>query len=69
MAASGDSYVLAVEFSTPLRARSLLGYGNASQPGSPHRTDQLELYARKELKPVWLTREEIMANLKAREAF
>jgi acyl-homoserine-lactone acylase len=68
-AMSGDSYVLALEFSSPLRARSLLGYGNASQPGSPHRTDQLELYARKELKPVWLTREEIMANLKAREAF
>ncbi|MBR9990386.1 MAG: acylase [Gemmatimonadetes bacterium] len=69
VAASGDSYVFAVEFTSPLRARSLLGYGNASQPGSPHRTDQLELYARKELKPVWFTREEIMANLKAREAF
>ncbi|MGH7463608.1 MAG: penicillin acylase family protein, partial [Longimicrobiales bacterium] len=69
MATFGDSYVFALEFSTPLRARSLLSYGNASQPGSPHRTDQLPLYARKELKPVWLTREEIMANLKAREAF
>ena len=69
MATFGDSFVFALEFSTPLRVRSLLGYGNASQPGSPHRTDQLELYARKELKPVWLTREEIMANLKAREAF
>ena len=69
VATSGDSYVFAVEFSTPLRARSLLGYGNASQAGSPHRTDQLPFYARKELKPVWLTREEIMANLLAREAF
>ena len=68
-AAFGDSYVFALEFSTPLRARSLLGYGNASQPGSPHRTDQLAHYAAKELKPVWLTREEIMANLLAREAF
>ena len=69
MATFGDSYVFALEFSTPLRARSLLSYGNASQAGSPHRTDQLPLYARKELKPVWLTREEIMANLMAREAF
>jgi acyl-homoserine-lactone acylase len=68
-ATSGDSYVFALEFSTPLRVQSLLVYGNASQPGSPHRTDQLELYARKELKPIWLTREEIMANLKASEAF
>jgi acyl-homoserine-lactone acylase len=68
-AVSGDSYTFAVEFSSPVRARSLLTYGNASQPGSPHRTDQLPLYARKELKPVWLTRDEIMANLRAREAF
>ncbi|HEX2168420.1 MAG TPA: penicillin acylase family protein, partial [Longimicrobiales bacterium] len=51
IATFGDSYVLAVEFSTPIRARSLLTYGNASQAGSPHRTDQLGLYARKELKP------------------
>ncbi len=35
--------------------------------GSPHRTDQLELLARKELRPVWLTREEITANLEERE--
>lgn len=69
IATSGDSYVFAVEFSTPVRARSLLAYGNASQAGSPHRADQLALYARKELKPVWLTREEIMANLLARESF
>ncbi|HEX6134336.1 MAG TPA: acylase [Longimicrobiales bacterium] len=69
VATSGDSYVFAVEFTAPLRARSLLTYGNASQPGSPHRTDQLPLFARKELKPVWLTREEVMQNLRAREAF
>ncbi|KAA3611446.1 MAG: acylase [Planctomycetota bacterium] len=48
----GDSYVAAVEFSDPPRARALLTYGNASQPGSPHRTDQLPLFARQELRPV-----------------
>ena len=66
-AGSGDSYVAAVEFSTPLRARALIGYGNWSQPGSPHRTDQLELFARKELRPVWRTREEITLHLEERE--
>lgn len=65
----GDSYVAAVEFSTPVRARVLLTYGNASQPGSPHRVDQLPLFARKELRPVWRTRAEVAANLEAREAF
>ena len=48
---------------------AVLGYGNASQPGSPHRTDQLELVARKELRSVWRAREEIEAHLESREAF
>jgi acyl-homoserine-lactone acylase len=65
-ATGGDSYVAAIEFATPLRARTLLTYGNASQPGSPHRTDQLALFARKEMKPVWFTRAEVLANSSGR---
>ncbi|MEO7522391.1 MAG: penicillin acylase family protein, partial [Gemmatimonas sp.] len=65
----GDSYVGVLEFSSPLRARTLVGYGNASQPGSPHRTDQLALFARKELRTAWRTPREIMANLERRERF
>lgn len=63
----GTSYVAAVEFSTPLRARALLAYGNASQPGSPHNGDQLALYANKEMRPVWRDRAEIEAHLESRE--
>jgi len=66
-AVGGDSYVAVVEFSNPLRARSLVGYGNWSQRGTKHRTDQLALYSRKELKPVWLTRAKVEANLERRE--
>ena len=47
----------------------LTTYGNASQPGSPHVGDQLALFARKEMRPAWRTREEIEANLEAREVF
>jgi len=65
---AGDSYLAAIEFSNPLRARVLLMYGNSSQPGSPHIGDQLELAARKEMRPVWRTRAEIEAHLEAREA-
>ncbi len=65
----GDSFVAAVEFSNPLRASVLIGYGNASQPGSPHLTDQLPLFSRKELRPVWRTRPEIEAHLESREVF
>jgi acyl-homoserine-lactone acylase len=68
-ARGGDSYVAVVEFARPLRARTLVGYGNWSQRGSRHRLDQLQLYSRKELKPVWLTRAEVEANLEKRETF
>lgn len=62
----GDSFVAAVEFGTPVKARTLLGYGNWSQPGK-HRTDQLALFSRKELREAWLTREQIEAHLEKRE--
>jgi acyl-homoserine-lactone acylase len=65
----GDSYVAAVEFSDPVRAMALIGYGNASQPGSPHRTDQLRYFSGKELRPVWRTRSEIEAHLEDRTVF
>ncbi len=65
----GDTYVAAIEFSDPVRAMAVLGYGNSSQPGSPHFTDQLHLLARKELRPVWRTREEIEAHLSSRTSF
>ena len=70
MAASGgDSYVAAIEFSKPVRARVLLSYGNSSQPGSPHASDQLPLLANKQLRAVWRTRKEIEAHLESRKVF
>jgi acyl-homoserine-lactone acylase len=63
----GDSFIAAVEFSTPVKAQVLLTYGNFTQPGSPHHGDQLALYARNELRPAWRTRAEIMPHLALRE--
>lgn len=68
-ATGGDSFVALIEFGRPLRALTLLTYGNASQPGSPHRTDQLPLFARQEMRPVWWRREEIMLHLEERKRF
>jgi acyl-homoserine-lactone acylase len=69
VAASGDTYVAAIEFTRPVRARVLIGYGNSSQPGSPHLADQLPFLANKELRPAWRTRKEIEAHLEERKAF
>jgi acyl-homoserine-lactone acylase len=69
IASEGDSYVAAVEFASPIIARAVLPYGNWSQPGSAHRTDQLSFFAAKQLRTVWRTRAEIEAHLAATESF
>ena len=66
-AAAGDSFVALVEFSQPVRAMVLLSYGNSSQSGSPHRSDQIGLYSQKRLRRAWLARHEIEENLARRE--
>jgi len=65
----GDSFVAAVEFSSPLRAQVLTSYGNATQHHLPHRGDQLELLANKQMRDALLTREEIEANSVSRMLF
>jgi acyl-homoserine-lactone acylase len=62
----GDTYYQVVEFSSPVRAKVLTAYGNASQPGSPHRSDQLELFARQEMRDAWRTRAEVEQQLESR---
>ena len=64
----GDSYVAAIEFTNPVRAMAVLGYGNSSQPGSPHQADQLEFLTKKQLRPTWRTRQEIEAHLESKTA-
>ena len=51
------------------RAKVLLSYGNASQPGTPHDTDQLPLLARQQLRDAWRERADIEANLESRDTF
>ena len=66
---AGDTYIAAIEFSNPVKAKVLTTYGNATQSGSPHVGDQLQLYARNDLRPVWRTRKEIEAHLESRKVF
>jgi acyl-homoserine-lactone acylase len=58
----GDSWVGVIEFAEEVRARVLLSYGNATQPGSPHFGDQLELFSRKEMRDAWFDAESVEAN-------
>jgi acyl-homoserine-lactone acylase len=66
-AGSGETIVCVVEFARAQRAQCLLGYGNATQPGSPHLEDQLPLMVQKKLLPVSREKREIEATLERRE--
>lgn len=65
----GDSFVAAVEFSNPVKAKVLTSYGNSTQPNSPHQTDQLKLFANQKLRDVWRSRKDISDHLAARQKF
>jgi acyl-homoserine-lactone acylase len=68
-AIGGESYVAAIEFSNPVRAMALTSYGNATQPGALNKGEQLQLFANKQLRPVWRSRQEIEEHLAGRKVF
>ena len=66
---AGDSYVLVAAWDAEgqVRSQSLHQFGSATlDESSPHYADQAALFARRELRPVWLDEADIRANL-ARE--
>jgi acyl-homoserine-lactone acylase len=65
----GASYVALVSFETPMRAKVLLSYGDSSQPGSPHHSDQLWLLSRGQLRDAWLTRAQVEQHLEHVDRF
>lgn len=67
--AHGDTYVAAIEFSKPLKAKVLTSYGNATQPDSKHRNDQLPLLSEKKMRSVWFTRKEAEQHLAEKTVF
>ena len=61
----GETWVSMVEFSTPLKARGLMSYGNSTMPGTPHNNDQLGLLAKGEYRTLWTTREQVDAHVES----
>ncbi len=55
----GDGWVIAVEFTDPPRAYSILGYGQSAKEDSPHHWDQAALFAQGEMKSVAYTLEDV----------
>lgn len=59
----GDGWVLAVEFTRPIVAYSVLAYGQTTNSASPHSRDQIGLFANHSYKRVWFRESEIRQNL------
>jgi acyl-homoserine-lactone acylase len=58
----GHSYVAAVEFSDPPRARSILPFGESRRSDSPHFNDQAPLYAAGKLKMARFSVDDVKAG-------
>lgn len=64
----GDTYVGVWQFGQRgVHAKGVLAYGNASQPGSPHIDDQIELFATHQLRAVLTRREAVEQSAVRRE--
>lgn len=62
-ARSGDSWIFAVEFSTPPKAYTVVAYSQSEIVGTPHYSDQAELYADNRMKLAAFTETQIAEQL------
>ncbi|HKC35344.1 MAG TPA: penicillin acylase family protein, partial [Chitinophagaceae bacterium] len=66
-AEGGETFIAVTEFGKQIKAKLLLAYGNATQPGSKHIGDQLELLSQKKLRTAWLNKPDVLKNLERKE--
>jgi acyl-homoserine-lactone acylase len=63
VARGGDSFVMAVEFTSPPTAYTIVAYSQSEDPGSPHHSDQSVLFAEEKWKRSWFTEDDIARHL------
>jgi len=63
LAGFGDAWILLVDFSSGVRARSIVAYGQSSSLESAHSRDQLRIFADHDLRPVWFHEADVRAHV------
>ena len=58
----GNSFVAAVEFGVPVRAKAIMSGGESGHPGSVHFTDQADLYSTGRFRDVLFTPQDVAAH-------
>ena len=59
----GDAWVLVVDFSNGVQARSVVAYGQSSSLDSPHSADQIRIFADHSLRPVWFREADVRSHV------
>ena len=68
-AISGETWILAVEFTTPLKAEGLTSYGNSTQPGTNIAPTTWLCWGERKLRTLWMTRADILRDLEEKTTF
>ena len=61
----GACYMAVVEFSDPVRTRSVMPFGASGMRNSPHFFDQATLYSSRQFKSAWFSTEEVAGHAKS----
>jgi acyl-homoserine-lactone acylase len=63
---SGNSFVAAVEFTTPVRAKAIMSGGASGDPSSAHFTDQATRFSQGQFRDVLFTPDDVSAHVERR---
>ncbi|HXS07322.1 MAG TPA: penicillin acylase family protein [Rhizomicrobium sp.] len=66
---AGETWVSLVEFSKPIKAMGVMSYGDSSQPGSKHNSDQLKYVASRTLRTLWVKRPDVEKHVEEKTEY
>ncbi len=60
---AGETWVAMLDFGPPFKALGVMSYGDSSQPGSKHNSDQLTYISQNKLRTLWTTKAQVEKHL------